>query len=91
MLLFCHDLQDVCPPRDVRSFRVIEAEDAQSDRRPAKRKVQMTVWNASTLMLSEDGEPGDFRVDQRFLVRITTSLPFNSTRRDSHRIRVMCM
>ena len=32
--------------------------------------MQLTVWDASRLVLTEEGEPGEFVVGQRFLVSV---------------------
>jgi breast cancer 2 susceptibility protein len=60
--------QSVCPPREVRSFRVLLMRDARSARRPARRVVELTVWDV--LSLSFDEAPvGQFKEGQRFHVR----------------------
>ena len=47
----------------------MEARDGQSNRRPAQRQAQITVWDVLQLQLVEDGKPGDFKPGQRLLVR----------------------
>ena len=57
-----------CPPRDIRSFRVIIVEDSRTYRRPAHRHAQLTVWDALTLTLSEGAKPGAIDVGNHFRV-----------------------
>lgn len=61
-------MQTACPPRDVRSFRIIIAEDSQTCRRPANRYVQLTVWDIFSLTLSEGVRPGTIEAGSRFMV-----------------------
>ncbi|KAF8899070.1 hypothetical protein BD779DRAFT_1431059 [Infundibulicybe gibba] len=61
-------LNDACPPRDVRSFRILVVQDARTCRRPSHRTAQLTVWDVLNLSLSEGTTPGTFTVGQRFLV-----------------------
>jgi breast cancer 2 susceptibility protein len=68
-LKFSLRIQTACPPRDVRSFRVIDVEDSQTCRRPANRYAQLTVWDIFSLTLSEGVKPGAIEVGSRFLVR----------------------
>ena len=70
--LVCADinpLKHLCPPREVRNFRVIIVEDACTRRRPANRKAQLTVWDVLNLPFSEGADAGTFEIGQRFLVR----------------------
>jgi len=62
-------LQALYPPRDVKDFRVVVARDARTDRKPANRTAQITVWNVMGLVFEEGGEGGDFKPGQTFLVR----------------------
>ncbi|KAJ3534723.1 hypothetical protein NM688_g7090 [Phlebia brevispora] len=62
------DLNCVCPPRNVRSFRIVAARDARSEKRPATREVQITVWDVLSVQLEEDGKPGDFKMGQHLHV-----------------------
>ncbi|KAJ3567335.1 hypothetical protein NP233_g6425 [Leucocoprinus birnbaumii] len=62
------ELEATCPPRDVRSFRVIVVEDSQTCRRPANRHAQLTVWDVLSLTLSEGSKPGAIEVGTRFLI-----------------------
>lgn len=64
-----HTLQSLYPPRDVKDFRVVIARDAHTDRKPANRTAQITVWNVMGLVHEEGGERGGFKVGQTFLVR----------------------
>ncbi|KAF8625213.1 hypothetical protein AX15_005515 [Amanita polypyramis BW_CC] len=90
------ELQKLCPPRDVRSFRVVVVQDACTRRRPANRVAQITVWDVLKLSFEEGGSKGPFEAGQRYLV--TNLIPtqqkawmnrepgseiFLSTRRDS--------
>ncbi|VDC05801.1 unnamed protein product [Peniophora sp. CBMAI 1063] len=56
-----------CPQRNVRSFRVLFMKDAKTDRRPARRTAEITVWDVLNLAF-EEGRPGHFAEGQRFLV-----------------------
>lgn len=38
-------VQRVCPPREVRNFRVLVVQDACTRRRGANRSAQLTVWD----------------------------------------------
>ncbi|KIP11131.1 hypothetical protein PHLGIDRAFT_100069 [Phlebiopsis gigantea 11061_1 CR5-6] len=71
-----HALQEVCPPRDVRNFRVVVVEDAQTRKRPKQFTAQVTIWDVLTAYISEEGIPGDFKVGERFIV---TNLDPNNT------------
>lgn len=62
--------QSTCPPREVRSFRVLLMRDSRTTRRPARRVVELTVWDV--LSLAFDGAPtGHFKDGQRFQVSPT--------------------
>src|SRR5712671_2134531 len=59
--------QAACPPREVRSFRVLLMRDACATRRPARRIVELTVWDV--LELGFDGAPaGHFKEGRGFQV-----------------------
>ncbi|KAJ7170173.1 hypothetical protein C8R46DRAFT_225952 [Mycena filopes] len=45
------NVQRVCPPREVRNFRVLIVQDACTRRRGANRSAQLTVWDAQELGL----------------------------------------
>ncbi|TBU29846.1 hypothetical protein BD311DRAFT_660398 [Dichomitus squalens] len=62
------ELQYICPPRNVRDFRVVVAKDARWCRKEPTRTVQITVWDPMRMVFSEGGSPGDIREGQRFLV-----------------------
>jgi len=62
------ELNSLYPPRDVKDFRVLIARDVHTDRRPANRTAQITVWNVMGLVFEEGGEGGEFKVGQTFLV-----------------------
>ena len=66
-------LQALYPPRDVKDFRVVVARDARTDRKPANRTAQITVWNVMGLVFEEGGDGGDFKAGQTFLVRHVSS------------------
>ncbi|KAJ6502679.1 hypothetical protein DFH09DRAFT_1202410 [Mycena vulgaris] len=53
------ELKTVCPPREVRNFRVLIVQDACTRRRGANRSAQLTVWDALGLR---------FEVSQRYAV-----------------------
>ncbi|KII94288.1 hypothetical protein PLICRDRAFT_99668, partial [Plicaturopsis crispa FD-325 SS-3] len=63
-----HELKSICPAREVRNFRVLVVEDANTHKRPALRKAQLTVWDALSLSHSEGSRAGAFDPGQRFLV-----------------------
>jgi len=67
------ELKTICPPREVRSFRILVVQDARTIRRPANRTALLTVWNVLQLNLAEGSSPGSFQCGQRFLV--TNLLP----------------
>ena len=60
--------QILCPPREVRSFRILVVQDARTIRRPANRTALLTVWNVLQLTLTEGSLAGSFECGQRFLV-----------------------
>ncbi|KAF8910112.1 hypothetical protein CPB84DRAFT_1723940 [Gymnopilus junonius] len=96
------EMKTICPPRDVRSFRMLIVQDARTLRRPGTRNAQLTVWDVLGLTLEEGSQAGSFEVGQRFLV--TNLMPvqasawmgccepnsevFLSTRRDTRWTRV---
>jgi len=63
------ELKTICPPRDVRAFRVLIVQDACTVRRPANRIAQLTVWDVLTLHLDEGSNKpgGGFDVAQRYM------------------------
>jgi breast cancer 2 susceptibility protein len=93
--------QDICPPREVRNFRVLIVKDARTQRRPSHRRAQITVWDVLSLLLSEGCEGGNFHEGQRF--KVTNLMPtqqgawmdrdkgsevYLCTRRDSRWIKI---
>ncbi|GLB35844.1 putative BRCA2, oligonucleotide/oligosaccharide-binding, domain 1 [Lyophyllum shimeji] len=62
------ELKHICPPRNVRSFRIIVVQDSCTRRRPANRKALLTVWDVLNLSFCEGGSPGSFGIGQRFIV-----------------------
>ncbi|KAF5368607.1 hypothetical protein D9758_002203 [Tetrapyrgos nigripes] len=67
------ELDDVCPPRDIRSFRVIVVQDARTSQHPANRVAQLTVWDVLHVQLSESKPAGHFDIGNRVIV--TNLLP----------------
>ncbi|KAF9531916.1 hypothetical protein CPB83DRAFT_867793 [Crepidotus variabilis] len=91
----------ICPPREVKSFRVLVTQDARTQRRPANRTAQLTVWDVISLSLDEGSSGGNFVVGQRYVA--TNLLPqqqsswmdcelgseiYLSTRRDTRWTRI---
>ncbi|KAG2062232.1 hypothetical protein BDR06DRAFT_986119 [Suillus hirtellus] len=64
------ELQDKCPAREVRSFRVIIVKDAYAPTRggDSSRKAQLTVWDVLNLLVAEGSSAGEFKLGQKFLV-----------------------
>ncbi|KAG7099659.1 hypothetical protein E1B28_001485 [Marasmius oreades] len=62
------ELDDICPPRNTRSFRVIFVRDAQSNRRAANRTAQLTIWDVLNVQLNEGKPPGYFEPGYRCIV-----------------------
>ncbi|KAG2756480.1 hypothetical protein P692DRAFT_20765976 [Suillus brevipes Sb2] len=64
------ELQDKCPAREVRSFRVIVVKDAYTPTRggDSGRKAQLTVWDVLNLSIAEGSQAGEFKLGQKFLV-----------------------
>ncbi|KAF8808104.1 hypothetical protein BYT27DRAFT_7338672 [Phlegmacium glaucopus] len=62
------ELKTLCPPREVRSFRILVVQDARTIRRPANRTALLTVWNVLQLSLAEGSSAGSFEFGQRFLI-----------------------
>ncbi|GBE77572.1 hypothetical protein SCP_0104510 [Sparassis crispa] len=61
-------LESICPPRTVKSFRVVLMRDARWAKRQPLRTVQVTVWDVLSLTFEEGGRPGHFAPGQQFLV-----------------------
>lgn len=64
--------QSICPPREVRDFRVIIARDARTEKRPGNRVAQITVWNVLNLVFDEGGKGGAFQEGQKFIVSLAS-------------------
>ncbi|KAH9897778.1 hypothetical protein C8Q73DRAFT_779673 [Cubamyces lactineus] len=62
------ELEEVCPPRNVRDFRVVVAKDARWRKNEPMRVVQITLWDPLKMVFSESGNPGEIKEGQRFLV-----------------------
>lgn len=68
--------QSACPPREVRSFRVLLMRDARTTRRPARRMVELTVWDV--LSFAFDGATaGQFKEGQAFQVGLAPICSLN--------------
>ncbi|KAG6837644.1 hypothetical protein H0H93_004920 [Arthromyces matolae] len=63
-----HELQQICPPRFVKNFRIVVIQDARVRKHAGNRTAQLTVWDVRNLSFSEGGSPGSFEIGQRFLV-----------------------
>ncbi|KIK70645.1 hypothetical protein GYMLUDRAFT_150232, partial [Collybiopsis luxurians FD-317 M1] len=66
--------EDLCPPRNIRSFRVLITRDSRTSKFPANRVAQVTVWDVLDLQLTEDKPRGHFEVGWRCLVRSCSDL-----------------
>ncbi|KAH9980761.1 hypothetical protein BJV74DRAFT_897318 [Russula compacta] len=66
------ELQSACPPREVRSFRVLLMRDTHATRRPALRLAELTVWDVLTLTF-EGARAGHFKEGQSF--QVTNLIP----------------
>ncbi|KAI0778800.1 hypothetical protein BD413DRAFT_511860 [Trametes elegans] len=62
------ELEQTCPPRNVRDFRVVVAKDARWSKKEPMRTVQVTLWDPLKTIFSESGNPGEIKEGQRFLV-----------------------
>ncbi|KAJ3750803.1 hypothetical protein DFH05DRAFT_1468596 [Lentinula detonsa] len=67
------EVDDICPPRNIRSFRVIIARDFSTSRFPANRTAQITIWDVMDLKLTEDRPQGHFGAGWR--CRVTNLIP----------------
>lgn len=68
------EMQKIIPPREVRDFRILVVQDAYSNRRPAHRRAQLTVWDALSLSHSEGSQAGSFEPGQRFMASLSRLL-----------------
>jgi len=66
------EMKTICPPRNVRSFRMLVVQDARTLRKTGYREGVLTVWDALGLSLDEDEgkKGGGFDVGQRYLVSV---------------------
>ena len=55
---YTDELDRVCPPRRVRSFRIVRFHDARPTARACARTVQLTVWHAPPLAVGQRYEVG---------------------------------
>ncbi|OBZ79271.1 hypothetical protein A0H81_01562 [Grifola frondosa] len=78
------ELNTICPPRAVRSFRIIAAHDARWSKSKPTRTVQLTVWDILKLTLDEDGKAGDIREGHKFLVNIISPVAMSVADRAGH-------
>ncbi|KAF5385395.1 hypothetical protein D9615_001242 [Tricholomella constricta] len=62
------ELKHICPPRNVRNFRIIVVQDARTQMRTGHRKALLNVWDVLNLSFFEGGSPGSFEIGQRFMV-----------------------
>ncbi|KAI0828884.1 hypothetical protein BC628DRAFT_1408952 [Trametes gibbosa] len=62
------ELRNACPPRNVRDFRVVIAKDARWRKKEPMRTIQITLWDPLKVVFSENGNPGEIKEGQRFLV-----------------------
>ncbi|KAI0652483.1 hypothetical protein C8Q79DRAFT_102638 [Trametes meyenii] len=62
------ELEETCPTRNVRDFRVVVAKDARWRKKEPMRTVQVTLWDPLKTIFSENGNPGEIKEGQRFMV-----------------------
>ncbi|KAJ4485769.1 hypothetical protein J3R30DRAFT_3441936 [Lentinula aciculospora] len=67
------EVNDLCPPRNIRSFRVIIAQDSRTNRFSANRTAQLTIWDVMDLKLTEEKPRGYFEVGWR--CHVTNLIP----------------
>ncbi|KAJ3837344.1 hypothetical protein F5878DRAFT_219187 [Lentinula raphanica] len=67
------EVDEICPRRNIRSFRVLIALDSSTSRFPANRTAQLTIWDVMDLRLTEDKPQGYFEVGWR--CRVTNLVP----------------
>jgi breast cancer 2 susceptibility protein len=63
------ELRSICPPREVRNFRVLVVKDARETTRPGEHTAKLTVWDILASSFSEEGQMGAIEEGQRYLVR----------------------
>jgi hypothetical protein len=81
--------QHLCPPRDVRNFRVVMVQDARTQRKPSPRLAQVTVWDALSLINPEESNTDTFQVGRRFKVSRTPIMRgVDSWTRENFRSRI---
>ncbi|KIM70275.1 hypothetical protein SCLCIDRAFT_101533 [Scleroderma citrinum Foug A] len=61
------ELEDICPPRDVRDFCVLSIKDAYTSRHPLHRTAHLTAWGIRGLT-SDEGVMKGFEKGQRYLI-----------------------
>ncbi|CDO73012.1 hypothetical protein BN946_scf185007.g66 [Trametes cinnabarina] len=61
------ELQEICPPRNVRDFRVVVAKDTCWRKKEPTRTAQITLWDPLKMVFSESGSPGEIKEGQRFM------------------------
>ncbi|KAL5533656.1 hypothetical protein ACEPAG_116 [Sanghuangporus baumii] len=62
------EMNHLCPPREVRNFRIVQVRDARTLRRPANRIAHLCIWDVLSLCVSEGGKAGAIEPGQRFLM-----------------------
>ncbi|KAI0673760.1 hypothetical protein C8Q78DRAFT_1186090 [Trametes maxima] len=62
------EVEESCPARNVRDFRVVVAKDARWKKKEPMRTVQVTLWDPLKTVFSENGNPGEIKEGQRFMV-----------------------
>ncbi|KAL5536048.1 hypothetical protein ACEPAF_4152 [Sanghuangporus sanghuang] len=62
------EMNHLCPPREVRNFRIVQVRDARTLRRPANRIAHLCIWDVLSLCVSEGGKAGAIELGQRFLM-----------------------
>ncbi|KAJ4485082.1 hypothetical protein C8J55DRAFT_36045 [Lentinula edodes] len=67
------EVDDICPSRNVRSFRVIIVQDSRTSKFPSHRTAQLTIWDVMDLKLTEEKPRGYFEIGWR--CRVTNLIP----------------
>ncbi|KLO09271.1 hypothetical protein SCHPADRAFT_574338 [Schizopora paradoxa] len=62
------EVNEKCPPRDVRNFRIVVVRDATPSKRAGRRRAVVTIWDILSLFVSEGGQAGKIEVGQRFIM-----------------------
>ncbi|KAJ3855253.1 BRCA2, oligonucleotide/oligosaccharide-binding, domain 1-domain-containing protein [Lentinula lateritia] len=67
------EVDDICPSRNVRSFRVIIVQDSRTSKFPSHRTAQLTIWDVMDLKLTEEKPRGYLEIGWR--CRVTNLIP----------------